>query len=418
MLKHFTKNTFFLLISLCFLTKCTTSKQQKNLAYKYQKNTNRFKVETLVHHQNADSSLVYVQMSAKDLTFDANKKTQIQAQIKIFESIKDGGLLDTLFRNIEVKENPTDKNLALWKYTLPIKAEKDYFVALTMIEKNTGRQFENSFRIWKKADFATENEQNFLCINMSNRKFLFEEYVAVSSDINVRYRQENAPELYVSYFKMPQQLALPPFVTDRKAFMPSKADSSFQIQGTLTLEKEGIYFIQKNKGDKYGKTIVSVNKGFPKLTTAEALTQSLRYITRNQEYQMIIDAENTKLAIDKFWMKRAGSPERGKKLIKEFYGRVQSANEYFTNYQEGWQTDAGLIYVIYGEPTAVYEHFWGEEWLYEARGSWPRLNFYFNRVSTPFTQDFLSLDRNAQYEERWHLAVYEWRKGMIQNVGR
>ncbi|MGB1204514.1 MAG: GWxTD domain-containing protein [Chitinophagales bacterium] len=418
MLKYFTKNTFFLLISLFFLTKCTTSKQQKNLAYKYQKNTNRFTFKNLVHHQSSDSSTIYVQMSAKNLTFDENKETQIQTQIQVYEHIKEGGLLDTFFRNITVKENPSNTNIALWKYLVPIKTEKDYLVVLNMIEKSTGRQFENSFRVWKKAELANENEQNFLCINTTNRQFLFENYANVSSDIIMRYRQEISPTLQVSYFKTSQQLALPPFVTDRKIVVPSKADSSFQIQGNLTLEKEGIYFIQKNKGDKYGKTIVAVSKGFPKLTSAEALTQSLRYITRNQEYQMIINAENTKVAIDKFWMKRAGSPERGKKLIKEFYGRVQSANEYFTNYMEGWQTDAGLIYVIYGEPTAVYDYFGGEEWVYEARGSWPRQSFYFNRVSTPFMQDFLSLERNIQYEERWHLAVYEWRKGMIQNVGR
>ena len=357
-------------------------------------------------------------MLAKHLTFDEKKETQLQMQIKVYEHIKEGGLLDTFFRNITVKQNPNDKDVALWKYNLPIKSEKNYLVSLSMIEKNTGKQFSNSFRIWKKAELADENEQNFLCINTTNRQFLFKNYATVSSDITLRYRDENSPTLEVSYFKMPQELALPPFVTDRKMVLPSKADSSFQIQGNLTLEKEGVYFIQKNKGDKYGKTIVAVNEGFPKLTTAEALTQSLRYITRNQEYQMIIDAENAKMEIDKFWMKRAGSPERGKKLVREFYGRVQRANEYFTTYKEGWQTDAGLIYVIYGEPTAVYDYFWGEEWVYEARGSWPRQSFYFNRVSTPFTQDFLSLERNAQYEERWHLAVYEWRKGMIQNVGR
>ena len=331
MLKYFTKNALLLFAISILLVSCKTAKKPiKNLAYQYQKNSRKAKIEYLVHHQNADTSTIYLKMPAQNLTFDEKKATQLQTQIKLYEQIKEGGLLDTFFRNITVKQNLNDKDVALWKYNLPIKSEKNYLLSISMIEKNTGKQFSKSFRIWKKAELADENEQNFLCINTTNRQFLFENYATVSSDIMLRYRDENSPILEVSYFKMPQQLALPPFVTDRKMVLPSKADSSFQIQGNLTLEKEGIYFIQKNKDDKYGKTIVAVNEGFPKLTTAEALTQSLRYITRNQEYQMITNAENTKMAIDKFWMKRAGSPERGKKLIREFYGRVQRANEYFT----------------------------------------------------------------------------------------
>ena len=232
MLKYFTQNALLLFAISILLVSCKTAKKPiKNLAYQYQKNSRKAKIEYLVHHQNADTSTIYLKMPAQNLTFDEKKATQLQTQIKLYEQIKEGGLLDTFFRNITVKQNLNDKDVALWKYNLPIKSEKNYLLSISMIEKNTGKQFSKSFRIWKKAELADENEQNFLCINTTNRQFLFENYATVSSDIMLRYRDENSPILEVSYFKMPQQLALPPFVTDRKMVLPSKADSSFQIQG-------------------------------------------------------------------------------------------------------------------------------------------------------------------------------------------
>ena len=45
------------------------------------------------------------------------------------------------------------------------------------------------------------------------------------------------------------------------------------------------------------------------------------------------------------------SLERAKELIKNYYGRLQHANLFFTSYLEGWKTDRGMIFMIFGERT-------------------------------------------------------------------
>ena len=106
MLKYFTKNALLLFAISILLVSCKTAKKPiKNLAYQYQKNSRKAKIEYLVHHQNADTSTIYLKMPAQNLTFDEKKATQLQTQIKLYEQIKEGGLLDTFFRNITVKQN-------------------------------------------------------------------------------------------------------------------------------------------------------------------------------------------------------------------------------------------------------------------------------------------------------------------------
>ncbi|MFA6792853.1 MAG: GWxTD domain-containing protein [Candidatus Neomarinimicrobiota bacterium] len=44
-------------------------------------------------------------------------------------------------------------------------------------------------------------------------------------------------------------------------------------------------------------------------------------------------------------------------LMDEYYYRIQVANRRFSGQREGWRSDRGMIYVIYGEPDAVEEHY-------------------------------------------------------------
>ena len=58
-----------------------------------------------------------------------------------------------------------------------------------------------------------------------------------------------------------------------------------------------------------------------------------------------------------FWKQRDPTPETGKnELLKEFYKRIDIANNYFTvnaKDKEGWKTDRGGIYIKYGPPSDV-----------------------------------------------------------------
>ena len=37
-----------------------------------------------------------------------------------------------------------------------------------------------------------------------------------------------------------------------------------------------------------------------------------------------------------------------------YYRRVRFANEEFTQYKDGWKTDRGMIYILFGPPNQVF----------------------------------------------------------------
>ncbi|HLB00932.1 MAG TPA: GWxTD domain-containing protein [Bacteroidota bacterium] len=58
-----------------------------------------------------------------------------------------------------------------------------------------------------------------------------------------------------------------------------------------------------------------------------------------------------------YWSRKDPSPgtERNE-LMEEYYARVDYANKHFGHYTEGWKTDMGMVYIIFGAPGNVERH--------------------------------------------------------------
>jgi GWxTD domain-containing protein len=55
-----------------------------------------------------------------------------------------------------------------------------------------------------------------------------------------------------------------------------------------------------------------------------------------------------------FWKKRDPTPESEKnELMEEYYSRVTFANRQFTHYTDGWKSDRGMVYIIFGPPSNI-----------------------------------------------------------------
>ncbi len=73
-----------------------------------------------------------------------------------------------------------------------------------------------------------------------------------------------------------------------------------------------------------------------------------------------------------YWKKRDPSPGTVyNELLAEFFHRVQYANrKYSTRNKEGWETDQGKIYILYGKPIKIDDHRYATEtrpyqvWIY------------------------------------------------------
>ena len=73
----------------------------------------------------------------------------------------------------------------------------------------------------------------------------------------------------------------------------------------------------------------------------------------NEEYKKLLNAENPKTVLDEFWLSRNKNESEAKQLIKTYYNRAKEANRLFSYAKEGWKTDMGMIFIIFGRPAMV-----------------------------------------------------------------
>jgi len=68
------------------------------------------------------------------------------------------------------------------------------------------------------------------------------------------------------------------------------------------------------------------------------------------------EEEKTKRFVE-YWKTKDPSPgNEENEVFQEYYGRVNFANEQFSHYREGWQSDRGMVFIILGPPNNVDRH--------------------------------------------------------------
>ncbi len=87
------------------------------------------------------------------------------------------------------------------------------------------------------------------------------------------------------------------------------------------------------------------------------LIDQLLYIANSDELSKIKNASSNELKekyFIEFWKSKDPSPNTGKnELMIEYYRRIKIANERYSHYIDGWKTDMGMVYIIFGEPSNV-----------------------------------------------------------------
>ncbi len=207
--------------------------------------------------------------------------------------------------------------------------------------------------------------------------------------------------------------AAPPMSATPAASDVLAVDSVFQLSADslFTLDTEGLYFIQQDTSRMSGQSIRVTNPFYPEVGTLEDLSGPIRYISTREEWKRLEQNNFSKEAVDRFWLKIGQTEERAKKMIKGYYEGVEAANRYFTNYKEGWKTDQGMIYILYGAPDVVNVTEGQEEWIYHKTTINPEIKFTFVRVKNPFTDRHLVLLRRKEYTKAHYDTISQWRRG-------
>ena len=119
------------------------------------------------------------------------------------------------------------------------------------------------------------------------------------------------------------------------------------------------------------------------------------------------------ILVDQFWLNKAHSNERARTLIRNYYSRVQLANELFTSHKEGWKTDRGLISIIFGSPSFIRYNKNNEIWIYGNDHNSNTIKFTFEKIKNIFSNNDYILKRNYAYKTPWYIAVETWRNGKV-----
>jgi GWxTD domain-containing protein len=402
------------------LYSCTSQKvSQSSTDRLYKKANNELNAKYTIYHINDSVSQLFYEISNEVLQY---KKTDTSnyfyAHVKVQLNVRGEDNLNSVAdtASVTIIDRQTDAIIKQLRGSLLFKLGSgfNYYIDINVYDMNkkvdyTDNLFSNKTSI--------ESRQNFLITN-SHDDVLFSTYYKPNEVIYIQ-SMRNREKLYeVDYFKSKFKLALPPFSVDLMPKFSYRPDSVFSVYETngkieLALPSRGFFHLKTNSETKDGVTFFVYESSYPKIKNTEQMILATRYIMARKEFDNCLQSSDKKGAIDKFWVDIGGSTERAKELIRKYYSRVQEGNKLFTSFQEGWKTDRGMIYIVFGAPNKVSKRKNGEVWTYGDSGNPTSISFSFIKVINPFSDNDYYLERSEVYKERWYQAVDMWRQGRI-----
>ena len=213
----------------------------------------------------------------------------------------------------------------------------------------------------------------------------------------------------VSFYNDDFPAAVPPFSEGMsRVSRRMETDSIFTIYADtpVTFSQRGLYLVQTDTSRTEGFAF-RIEDDYPRLTRVQSLGDPLIYICTKQEFARIEEARGDKKAFDKTILAITGNAQRARDFMRNYYKRVEWANAYFTSYKEGWKTDRGMIYILFGLPDQLFRFGDREVWTY--KNQFLNATFNFVRSQTLFDPDNFVLIRDKKYQETWYEKIDLWR---------
>jgi GWxTD domain-containing protein len=415
---------FLIMLFSLFACQSPSKISNQNLSYSYRKSENILHPQFAVQHINNQSSLIHFSISTSELLYvKSGESKSFTARVaftyRLLTSYDAKQAIDTGSVLIIDKEFSDQSNLLIAKTEFKAVYPNDYVLEVIVQDLNRNISSKSILNIYKT---SFQTAQNFLLCDTNYNQPIFRNVIKKDEVINLKYtggiKQE---KLFVRYYTRQFPLPAPAFSTYTPKPFDYKADSIFTIAmdtaglAKIHLPKLGFYHFQLDTTSKEGFTLFRFNDEFPFLSAPELLIPMLRFITTRQEFDELMAQANKKKAIDDFWLKNGGNNERAKSILKTYYSRAQEANLYFTSYCEGWKSDRGLIYTIFGQPNTLYKQENTETWVYGEDASYKSLSFIFVKVINPFSENDYQLNRSDMFKDEWYKSVDAWRQGRAYN---
>jgi len=378
----------------------------------------------VVHVSDTESQLIVMINTNELLVSEANSegipKADIKIRYELFDctDIENNKLVSdsaTFINSLEVRRQ---QRMVVFPIPIPAEQGRRYLLLVQttdLLRRNTIRQF---LTVNKTSIYS---EQNFRLTTLSGSPKL-ENTINENEIFRIAYQRKPLDKLFIKYMNASQPVATSPLAlapTDKLEF---KADSiweqPYNPNTNFMFGYEGIYLIQADTTHQEGLLLMNFGTSFPVEDRTSHLIQPIQYLLSENEFQRLIAEgdETPKRIMDNFWLSATGSTDRARMLIRVFYTRMSYANRYFTDFKEGWKTDRGMIYMIYGLPNNINKGSDSETWEYTRRQQANPLSFVFEREPSPYSEEYFVLRRGDAQPTFWRQAVESWRRGRVFSI--
>jgi len=421
LLKYLIKNTLLFLTVLVLFT-CQTKRQYTSKPTKSLVNpdSDLLEANAIAYHINDSVTTTYLEIKNENLLYKRPDTTkafyaELRISYKLLTEQNSRKIVDSgtfILEDRAAGEYVKMKSIYS-QFKLKAYLGNNYYLQIDIFDTNRKIKYSEGINVYKLNRFT---DQNFLVTLRDSVSF--KNNFLANDEVIVRFTNPAITQVTVDCFFKEFGPALPPFSTRAPDELKYKPDSVFVMrlstnQFRLIMPEKGFYHVKTETQSFEGLTLYTYDKTFPGVSNSDEMINCTRYIMSREEFENCKDAADKKQCIDHFWLTLGGSNERARELLKKYYGRVKEANKNYSSYTQGWKSDRGMIFIVFGPPTNIYKSKSDEIWVYGNEANPNGLRYVYNKTQNPFTDNDFVLERSQFFKDNWYTAVEYWRQGLI-----
>ena len=401
-----------------------------DLSYLYNPLKNPIHPSYRIFNTSGDLSELSIRFFSNELFFsEANPEGVPKAQLAVIYRIFNMSLgrvpIDTGIINITIRKDPGKR---FYTYNFPLKSEWGSKYEAELMVKDIIRNL--TVQAHLPFDKTSEiNRYSFKVLGHFGKEDVYSPVLHEYDYINILYPREEIDTIFLKYYEPFDITPIPPSMLMPELELNTTPLNILTIPYSDTLPmifpKRGVYHFTLDTNSLEGYSFFNFGSDYPGMSNPEHMIEPLIYLINEEDLNEIMSNAYPKLALDDFWLKITGNIERSRELIRIYYNRVLYANYFFASYKEGWRTDRGMIYIIYGPPDKVYKSADAERWGYRKaviKSGWGAtrvkvendyLYFTFRKRANPFSSQDYTLLRSESITTYWDVAVRTWRSGIV-----
>jgi GWxTD domain-containing protein len=355
---HIASSVLLIAVAVFAMKACKTTapisqRDERNVAYLYNPRANPINPLYRIVNKPGSGTILSVKVFTDEFLFSEANPTgellaSVSVQVTLINDTQGGVVTDTAFTDISINR---DEGYAEYVINIPLNTfDGSEYTANVKVTDNLVRRRVHTFlkfhRLSETSQFnyhlvsATYRSEPFLPLAGSNESFL------------LRYNQPQPDTLYIHYYGYFDLIPYSPSMMLPERRISNQPEEILAVpwsdNNPLLFPERGIYLLSPDSMGGDGFPVFNFGDEFPETSSPNVLIETLAYIATPAEIRSMTAHDNAKIAVDEFWLARSNNIERSRELLRIYYNRVRFANHYFTSFKEGWRSDRGMIYIMYG----------------------------------------------------------------------